>query len=781
MQAILSDPRRFWKTILFLVSISVIFAGTPALFAAKPPKTDPPPTADSLHPASVEEMNQLVSRLTDQQVRQILIQQLEKTIPPGKGKKGDAAGSDSGLMHSLDHFSVLFRDRFTEIGRHLPLFFTDIDQAVGKLTDDNGVGMLLEMVFLLSAIIGLSIAAERVWWRSSAGIRARFDAAPVMEGWMRFSTGILKILPEFLGIFIFSLTGGILFALVHQSDAAGWRLLFIAMMLAIIVVRMAFLLSNLLFAPNNDHLRLVPVSDTTARYLHRQVFLLVGYYGLFYIFSLLIQKLGVSMNSTFLILLISSIPFMAMIFRLIWNNRYAVADYLRQTSMKSSGRISWIQDQLASSWHILTVAYVMLLWVLGIGRFALFGPQNDMAFVISFLIIPLYLALDQAGKWVVRETLGTLRKTEIDENTAYYKIAVRIVRITIAISLVLWLFDIWGFRLPFIEHTVQAAFSILLTLIIAHVIWGMINRYIQQKLEAMAPSSEQSVDDEEEFSGQTLARSFTLLPVLRKFVGTVLMLMVSLIVLSSMGINIAPLMAGAGVVGLAIGFGSQKLVADVLSGIFYLVDDAFRVGEYIQAGSVSGTVEGFSLRNIELRHDRGALQIVPFSKLGAVTNYNRGGAVVKFALSLPYNTNIDQVRKIIKKVGQQLMEDPELSPDIIRPVKSMGVKSVVDSVMTFRVRFTAKFGRQGIIQRKAFELITDALAKKGIHYAHRRVIVEMPPVYEKSSESSHHSGSENSDASELLKAGAAAALTQILSDEDKQKLALSKKSESESA
>jgi small-conductance mechanosensitive channel len=472
---------------------------------------------------------------------------------------------------------------------------------------------------------------------------------------------------------------------------------------------------------------------------------------------------------------------MAMIFRLIWNNRSAVADYLRQTSMKPSGRNSWMLDQLASSWHILTVAYIMLLWVLGIGRYALFGPQNDMAFVISFLIVPLYLVLDQAGRWVVQETLGTLRKTEIDENTAYYKIAVRIVRITIAISLVLWLCDIWGFRLPFIEHTVQAAFSILLTLIIAHVIWGMINRYIQQKLEAMAPSSEQSVDDEEEFSGQTLARSFTLLPVLRKFVGTVLMLMVSLIVLSSMGINIAPLMAGAGVVGLAIGFGSQKLVADVLSGIFYLVDDAFRVGEYIQAGSVSGTVEGFSLRNIELRHDRGALQIVPFSKLGAVTNYNRGGAVVKFALSLPYDTNIDQVRKIIKKVGQQLMEDPELGPDIIRPVKSMGVKSVVDSVMTFRVRFTAKFGRQGIIQRKAFELITDALAKKGIHYAHRRVIVEMPPGYEKASESSHHSGSENSGASELLKAGAAAALTQILSDEDKLKQAMAKKTEKESS
>ena len=321
----------------------------------------------------------------------------------------------------------------------------------------------------------------------------------------------------------------------------------------------------------------------------------------------------------------------------------------------------------------------------------------------------------------------------------------------------------------------EAAFSVLITLILAHVIWGQINRYVHQKLDAMAPTSEASVDDEEEFSGQTLDRSFTLLPVLRKFAGTVLMVMTTLIVLSSMGINIAPLLAGASIFGLAIGFGSQKLVSDVLSGIFYLVDDAFRVGEYIQAGSVSGTVEGFTLRNINLRHDRGALQIVPFSKLGAITNYNRGGAVVKFKLSLPYDTSIEQVRKIIKKVGQQLMEDPEIGPDIIRPIKSMGVQTVVDSVMTFRVRFTSKFGRQGIIQRKAFELISDALAKKGIHFAHRKVIVEMPSGHEKESGAKPHGADPSQETADKLKAGAAAALSQILADESQQKAAITKK------
>lgn len=227
--------------------------------------------------------------------------------------------------------------------------------------------------------------------------------------------------------------------------------------------------------------------------------------------------------------------------------------------------------------------------------------------------------------------------------------------------------------------------------------------------------------------GAALDRSHTLLPMLRKAIGTVMMIMVVLIVLSELGVNIGPLLAGAGVVGLAVGFGAQKLVSDVLSGFFFLMDDAFRVGEYIQAGSVSGSVEAITLRNVMLRHHRGMLQIVPFSDLGSITNFMRGGMVVKFNIELPYDTDIEKVRKTIKKVGKKMLQDPVLGPDFIAPVKSQGVRSVGDSVMTFRVKFTAKPGKHFVIRREAFRRITEALEAKGIYYAHRKVIVELPP------------------------------------------------------
>lgn len=106
--------------------------------------------------------------------------------------------------------------------------------------------------------------------------------------------------------------------------------------------------------------------------------------------------------------------------------------------------------------------------------------------------------------------------------------------------------------------------------------------------------------------------------------------MVTLIILSSIGVDIVPLLAGAGVLGLAIGFGAQKLVSDMLSGVFFLIDDTFRIGEYLTAGNISGSVEKITLRNLWLRHHRGMLQIVPFSDLGPITNFMRGGMVVKF-------------------------------------------------------------------------------------------------------------------------------------------------------
>jgi len=200
------------------------------------------------------------------------------------------------------------------------------------------------------------------------------------------------------------------------------------------------------------------------------------------------------------------------------------------------------------------------------------------------------------------------------------------------------------------------------------------------------------------------------------------------------------------------------MVSDVFSGFFYLLDDAFRVGEYIQAGAVSGAVESITLRNVMLRHHRGMLQIVPHSELGSITNFMRGGIIVKFNLEFPYDADVDNIRKVIKKVGQAMLREDEFKDDFIQPVKSAGVRDIKDSVMVIRVKFKAQPGTQFVIRREAYRRISDALAAKGIHYAHRKVIVEMP-------EQEH--GSLTEENKRILEAGAASALLQQEEDAKK--------------
>ena len=139
-----------------------------------------------------------------------------------------------------------------------------------------------------------------------------------------------------------------------------------------------------------------------------------------------------------------------------------------------------------------------------------------------------------------------------------------------------------------------------------------------------------------------------------------------MLVLSSLwalGIEITPLLAGAGVLGLALGFGAQALVRDVIAGIFYLADDAFRVGEYIEGGgNTKGTVERITLRTVALRHHNGPLHFVPYGALGTVRNTSRDWVIEKFNLPLPIDVESEKIRKMIKKIGEDMKADPAIGP-----------------------------------------------------------------------------------------------------------------------
>jgi len=214
-----------------------------------------------------------------------------------------------------------------------------------------------------------------------------------------------------------------------------------------------------------------------------------------------------------------------------------------------------------------------------------------------------------------------------------------------------------------------------------------------------------------------------LLPILRNVLFIVLVVMALLMTLSSLGIDIGPLIAGAGVVGVAIGFGAQTLVKDIIGGMFYLLDDAFRVGEYIQSGDYRGTVESFSLRSIKLRHHRGPLYTVPFGELGAVQNMSRDWVIDKLTIGVTYDTDVDKVKKLIKQIGKDLAQDPEFAPHFLEPLKMQGVEQFGDFAIQIRMKMKTRPGEQFTIRRRAYAMIKKAFEANGINFAFPTVTV----------------------------------------------------------
>ena len=198
------------------------------------------------------------------------------------------------------------------------------------------------------------------------------------------------------------------------------------------------------------------------------------------------------------------------------------------------------------------------------------------------------------------------------------------------------------------------------------------------------------------------ARLRTLLPIFRNMLFVVVIVVAVMMGLAAIGVEIGPLIAGASVIGVAIGFGAQTFVRDVIAGMFYMLDDAFRVGEYIQSGNYKGTVEGFSIRSVRLRHQRGPVFTVPFSLLGAVENMSRDWVIDKVTLNVTYDNDLDLVRKLIKQIGLELATEPEFAPLIIEPLKMQGVDAFGDFAIQMRAKMMTLPGEQFVVRRAAF-------------------------------------------------------------------------------
>jgi small-conductance mechanosensitive channel len=364
--------------------------------------------------------------------------------------------------------------------------------------------------------------------------------------------------------------------------------------------------------------------------------------------------------------------------------------------------------------RIVMTGIVLVIWCAWVA-----GAKGLLNLLLIGTFLYLAIATERA---IVKHLLTPAGAEEADkEFSPVLGVAIdRTLRAILIVAAVALLLDAWGIdfvgmvggqRGP-LERIVQAAAHALVIILLVDLSWSILNALIKKALTGKTVDGDLS-----EEVAQREARMRTLLPILRNIVGVVLVVLGALMALAAFGVEIGPLIAGAGVVGVAVGFGAQTLVKDVFSGVFYLLDDAFRVGEYVQSGNYKGVVESFSLRSVKLRHHRGPLFTVPFGELGAIQNMSRDWVIDKMVINVAYGSDFDKAKKIVKQIGRELAEDPELGRDIIEPLKMQGVEEFGDYGVTIRLKMMTKPGKQFVLRRRANAMIKKRFDEAGLKFA----------------------------------------------------------------
>lgn len=580
--------------------------------------------------------------------------------------------------------------------------------------DSNGsaLGALVNLGWIaLAAIIALlaeKAVARGLSRKPRRTMRSR-SGGPTLTGLL------LLMVCDTLGLAVFA--GAFIYAR-HWLMALGATLAIVLFAAHVLIRwRIAVLVVGTVLRPSEPVARLIELPDGEARRLARflsatilAIIVLVGFgrYGL----------ADEGSGAPHVIALIVAAAVFALNVLIVFRARGAAEALLR--GRDSHGLVGALRAGLARAWlpiGLATVAAMIVLFVFGLSL-GLLSYYHAFSSTLGVLLVVIVLERLTERGWHDWEPSvgGSPDAVERLVTRSFHRILRAIVLLAAAMILAWIWIDAVEMSASGAARALQSMMAAVATLFVAYVAWELVRLAIDRHLQSTGsgPRLPGVRDDDEATPGSRLQ---TILPMVRAAFGVLIAIVGSLIVLSRLGIDTAPLIAGAGVFGLAVSFGAQSLVRDVISGLFYLWDDAFRVGEYIDTGRLKGTVEALGIRSVKVRHHNGPLHTIPYGQLGAVTNQSRDFATVKFNLRLEPGTDIELVRKTAKRVGLDMQENPEIAAEVMVPLKLQGIAEFADTAMVLRFKFTARPVKPSWVQREYLKSLYRAFAEKGIAFA----------------------------------------------------------------
>ncbi|KML37969.1 mechanosensitive ion channel protein [Burkholderia cepacia] len=483
-----------------------------------------------------------------------------------------------------------------------------------------------------------------------------------------------------------------------------------------VICRLVTIVSRLFFQPDARQLRLLHISDAWADFAQRSIARIVIVVGACTAAVEIAANFGLSEAGHVALLKAVALVGHVMISALILQCRRPVAARIRAAGADRP-TFAVAGNALADAWAPVSVFIVMALWFVwaldvhnGYRVLITLGGRS-IAVMIGMRMVSIVVFGALARLFQGRDEDRTLVHLHAYR---YYPLLRQIVSGAIGIVTVVLLLQIWGvpifraFETGTIGHRLASALmTIAIAAVVALVVWEAANIAIERRLQRWT----------REGNLVRAARLRTLLPMLRSLLFVMIALVVVLTGLSELGVNVGPLLAGASIFGVALGFGSQKLVQDFITGIFLLMENAMQVGDWVTLAGVSGTVEYLSIRTVRLRGGDGSLYTIPFSSVTTVNNTNRGLGNAAVKVSIAYGEDIDRAIATLKEIGAALRDDPKYHDGILSDFSYWGIDQVDGAALALAGQMQCTDSTRWSVQREFNRRIAETFRERGIRIA----------------------------------------------------------------
>jgi small-conductance mechanosensitive channel len=510
-----------------------------------------------------------------------------------------------------------------------------------------------------------------------------------------------RLLLELVPVLSIAVTGH-LFAASSLGGQTVSRLIILAVIDSYAVCEAILSVTRMLLSPGASRLRLFHLRDDTAAYLMRWTrrLVLIAVFG--YAIGEVGLLLGLSDVSHDLLQKSVGLVLHICLVVIIVQKRRAVRRWLRAPD-GATGVMAGVRNRLAGIWHWIALFLVASVWLV----YAVELPHGYAEGLHYCIVTALVLIGARITLLVLLDAVDRFMRPAADSPSpfpamearlrVYHPAVSAVLRLTIYILCILGLLQLYGLNtfLWLVDsrlglRILSAVGTLVATIVLAFGLWDLVNVAVERHLDKLQREAQLAKS----------ARMRTLLPLVRASLLITIAVVAGLEILSEIGINIAPLLAGAGIIGVAIGFGSQKLVQDLITGIFLLLENAMQVGDWVTVSGLSGTVEALSVRTIRLRAGDGSVHIIPFSSVTSVTNVNRGLGNASVNVSVAYDEDTDQVCAELKSVVTGMRADPALSAMMLSDLQLWGVDKVDGASVTIAGQIVCTDSGRWAVQRE---------------------------------------------------------------------------------